>query len=397
MKNHILFLLPILALSACQNNKLTINITNPSDLDRSEVITIDLTNKNFSVDYGLAARSESDQIGVDLIDLDDDGFADQGLLLISLEANENRTYELVKDENQKIKKITQAEISVKNGGNWEGRKYLGGEFENITSLSVPASHTDHSFYIRYEGPGWESDKAAYRFYLDWRNGMDYFGKKTSEMVLQDVGQDGFDSYHEESDWGMDLLKVGKTLGLGSIGRYLNDSLYRFQSVDSVLCEITKDGFLESEITTNYYGWQTETEKTSLVSTLNIRGGSALTKHQISFTKPIEGFCTGLVISKGEEFIDKTVGDYRLLATFGSFSLNKDRMGLAIIVENNAVSQVFDGNGSHVVIFNPQNKITYYFMAAWEQDSSKIQSLEDFEALMESELIKLNQPLKIKFL
>ena len=33
------------------------------------------------------------------------------------------------------------------------------------------------------------------------------------MVLQDVGQDGYDSYHEMADWGMDVLKVGDAAGV----------------------------------------------------------------------------------------------------------------------------------------------------------------------------------------
>src|SRR4030042_5678723 len=86
-------------------------------------------------------------------------------------------------------KRTQAEISHKVGGRFVNRKYEGGIFQNITYLRVPPEPTDHSSYIRYEGPGWESDKVGYRFYLDWRNATDIFGKKTSDMVLQNVGQD----------------------------------------------------------------------------------------------------------------------------------------------------------------------------------------------------------------
>ena len=34
------------------------------------------------------------------------------------------------------------------------------------------------------------------------------------MVLPEVGLDGYDSYHEMSDWGADILKVGNRLGMG---------------------------------------------------------------------------------------------------------------------------------------------------------------------------------------
>ena len=94
---------------------------------------------------------------------------------------------------------------------------MGGSFKNVNHVTNPPQYTDHSEYIRYEGPGIESDMAGYRVYLDWRNGFDIFGKTTPGLVLQDVGQDGYDSYHEMSDWGADILKVGQSLGMGGYG------------------------------------------------------------------------------------------------------------------------------------------------------------------------------------
>ncbi|MEJ2307675.1 MAG: DUF4861 family protein, partial [candidate division WOR-3 bacterium] len=120
---------------------------------------------------------------------------------------------------QKYPKRTQAILSIKCGGEWKVNKYVGGTFKDTNSLKTPPGHTDHSEFIRFEGPGWESDKVGYRLYLDWRNGTDIFGKKVDDMVLQDVGQDGFESYHEMSPWGMDILKVGDALGIGAVGKW----------------------------------------------------------------------------------------------------------------------------------------------------------------------------------
>ena len=88
---------------------------------------------------------------------------------------------------------------------------LDGTFKNVTELKVPAEHTDHSWYIRYEGPGWESNKVGYRLYLDWRNCIDIFGKVTDSIILPKVGQDGFDSYHEKSRLGTRYFKSWKRI------------------------------------------------------------------------------------------------------------------------------------------------------------------------------------------
>ena len=86
---------------------------------------------------------------------------------------------------------TQAYLGLKEGGEWkwvtkangnEQYEYQGGVFKPVQSLKVDEKHTDHSFDIQFEGPGWESDKIGYRLYLDWRNAIDIFGKKTNKMV-----------------------------------------------------------------------------------------------------------------------------------------------------------------------------------------------------------------------
>src|SRR5690606_28045651 len=61
--------------------------------------------------------------------------------------------------------LAYAEISVNAGGKGVGRKYEGGgAFKNVSQPGVPKEHSDQSYYIRYEGRGWESDKVGYRLY-----------------------------------------------------------------------------------------------------------------------------------------------------------------------------------------------------------------------------------------
>lgn len=82
-----------------------------------------------------------------------------------------------------------AEISVKDDGKWENRKYIGGTaFKNVQTLKLAKEHTDHSFDIRYEGPGWESNKVGYRLYLDWRNAIDIFGKRPKKSFYLKWGR-----------------------------------------------------------------------------------------------------------------------------------------------------------------------------------------------------------------
>ncbi|MCH7413903.1 DUF4861 domain-containing protein [Belliella sp. R4-6] len=292
-------------------------------------------------------------------------------------------------------KRTQAELSHKFDGKFEDRKYVGGEFRNVDKLHVPAEHTDHSWFIRYEGPGWESDKVGYRFYLDWRNGVDVFGKKVTENVLQNVGQDGFDSYHEMSDWGMDVLKVAKSLGVGSIATFENELARRVDVTDSLYAEITNNGVIYSSILTKYFGWDIESGKTDLTSKISIHAGTRLTKQVLNSSAPIDNFATGLIKDKKAELI--TGGEdqkYGYLATYGKQSLNDDNLGIVVFFKNDQKIEITEDPFSHVVVLKPNdNSITYYFAAAWELEPEGITDLSGFKAYLDKTVLELSNPLQ----
>ncbi len=134
---------------------------------------------------------------------------------------------------------------MKFNSSYKDKKFTDEPFQNFTKVVVPQIHTDHDALFKYEGPGWESEKVGYRFYLDWRNATDIFGKKTDELVLHKVGINDIvakdDSYHEMQEWGMDIFKVGNTLGIGSIGMMKNDSIDMVSKTDEIICEIKHNG------------------------------------------------------------------------------------------------------------------------------------------------------------
>jgi len=195
-----------------------LGVSNPSEFARPDTL-ISLSLNELGVTAGPLQVWEGDTAQPSqLVDDDGDSNPDRLLFLANLGAAATQSYVIDRDESrQNLAPRTHAEVSIKEGGEWQEQVYVGGSFRNVDHVTTPPQYTDHSEYIRYEGPGIESDLVGYRVYLDWRNGFDIFGKKTSAMVLQDVGLDGYDSYHEMSDWGADILKVGLSLGIGGYG------------------------------------------------------------------------------------------------------------------------------------------------------------------------------------
>jgi hypothetical protein len=397
------------------SSDLTVEVSNPTDnsfidvairLDDPEFIkkinTPELAN--------FVVKAGEKLLPFQLIDNEKDGNIDQLLVLCNINKQEKYKIKIVPGTEEKpvFIKRTQAELSVKEGGKWEmvtkenGSRqfeYIGGIFKNIEKLRVPDEHTDHSFYIRYEGPGWESDKVGYRFYLDWRNATDIFGKKTTDMVLQNVGQDGFDSYHEESDWGMDILKVGESLGIGSIGYWNGKKALRVADTDSIICEIRQNGVIQSEIVTTYYGWNDAGKNLNLISRISIQAGSRLSLENIVLSEDIENICTGIVKHDSTQVLSSSTNseEWSYMATYGKQSLNNDYLGMVIFYKNSDLIEIQEDEYSHVLVLKPHNKtLDYYFGAVWAEDPDKISTQQLFLEYLNATLFQLNNPVIVNY-
>ncbi|MEO7975905.1 DUF4861 family protein [Flavobacterium sp.] len=292
---------------------------------------------------------------------------------------------------------TYAEISAKTDGKWENRKYIGGTvFKNVNQLKLSPEHTDHSFDIRYEGPGWESNKVGYRLYLDWRNAIDIFGKKTEAIILPEVGQDNFDSYHEMSDWGSDILKAGKGIGIGSIDRYLDNKKLHFYEVDSTIANV-ENKVKQSSVKIRYYGWKTASDKIDFTSELIIKPDQLYTEHKIKASKEIKGICTGIVKQKNTELLKKESKNkkWAYLATYGIQSLVPDKLGMAIFYETSTIENAVDAELDYLLVFKPATKaISFYFLGAWEQQPDGIKSQDEFVKYLNEKLELLNKKGKL---
>lgn len=297
-------------------------------------------------------------------------------------------------------KRTYAELSHKIGGYFEGHKYLGGySWVKPNYVQLAGDFRDHSYFIKYEGPGWESDKVAFRFYLDNRNAIDVFGKKTSDIVLPAVGVDGFDNYHKMADWGMDNMKVGKSLGIGSIAIWDGQKAIRVEKKDSMTCFIPADGKVRSQVRTDYYGWEANYIKCDLKLLITIDAGSRASHMELLVSRStVNELATGIIKSKDAELIvhyDEN-NTWSYIATFGKQSLNNDMQGLVVFARTKQIIKVAEDDLNHLFILKPENGyVDYYFMPTWELDKEPVATKEAFLKCVNEMLNKLNNPLTIR--
>ncbi len=382
-----------------------IELSNPSGFER--------TQQPYYVsfyDLGIEAN-EAENLGIELdgklvpsqiIDRSGDGENDGIFVLVDYAPAQTRELVIINSDAREATapKLTQAELSHRVGGHWQPRKknpdlqeYVGGEFKNVEQLTPPDQHTDHSWYIRYEGPGIESDKVGYRIYLDERNGFDIFGKTTHDMVLQNIGHDGFDSYHELSHWGMDILKVGSSLGAGGYGYWTGDAVQLVSDVEGWDARVIDNGNLYSAIQITYKDWQIAGQTLDLTADMSMHGGSRLVHTRLTLSEPLENIAIGLVKHPGTELIqgdiDITGKAYTYVASWGTQSLNNDKLGMALLFrKGDRMEQTVDDH-NYVSVMNAAGEdVDYYFLAAWEKELNGITSRDEFVAYLEKEVEKL---------
>ncbi len=404
----------IIIMSACQSDhqklplSFKVTVKNQNDFLIKDGV-VELSMKDIKAKFpdfnpeGCLIFDGDKQLPFQANDINGNFVRDELVFLVDLNAGETKEITVRYKEQGMVmthfKKRTQAELSRKFGGKWEGHKYIGGEFKNVSSLKVPPEATDHSFFIRYEGPGWESEKIAYRFYLDWRNAIDIFSKKTDTIVLQHVGLDGYESYQKPSDWGMDNFKVGNSLGIGSVAMWYNDKVNMVSVTDSVICRIALDGPVESMVKTNYYGWKVGDNKYDLQSQLSIFAGSRMTRHDLVLTGNNALLCTGIVRHDSVEVMTNEGPDAQWVyyATWGKQTLFNDSIGLAVLVNRDNLVKITEDSSSHVLVLKPENgKVRYYFLAAWEKEKNGIKTGKEFLEYLNRIDESLNKPILASF-
>ncbi|HOI28327.1 MAG TPA: DUF4861 domain-containing protein [Melioribacteraceae bacterium] len=324
--------------------------------------------------------------------------------LVTLKSNEKKTIQIKYGKGVKkseYKNETYAELAPKKGNIYQDGKFRGTQFEPVKNYKVPSIHKDHDALFKYEGPGWESEIVGYRFYLDWRNATDIFGKKMKKLVLKEVGIHDTvandDSYHKMQDWGMDIFKVGSTLGIGSIGMWNDGKVNMVSKTDSVIWKLIKNGPLKSEFTTSYYGWLVGSKKYDLNSRISISARSRMTRCDLTIDDA-ENIVTGLAKYEGTNFIKSDLkGNWQYIALYGKQTLADDDLGIALFYNKKNLSEITEDNISHIIKLVPKSsKVTYYFCAAWVQEPGGIKNEKEFVNYLNNTALMLSNPLTIEF-
>lgn len=376
-------------------------VSNPLNVKRDDLTCISQSDIgfNFSKDSAYVVKVANaviqSQLSACFTDNDSLGLA----LALPLAANENQTVDIYVKEHVNFADTntqarTQAELQVRVGGTFNADKLEKGDYASVKHYVLPKGHTVGNKLFKYEGFGWESESVAYRYYFDHRGSIDIFGKQKQGLFLNEIGTDD-DDYHVLDHWGMDILKVGPSLGLGGIGAWQNGRLFGANNFSEFSVDVHSKPLISS-IDLHYKDWLVADQKGDLALSLSIAANSLLTRVKASTTANIEHFATGIVKHDVEVIsqINKA-GKWSYVATWGEQSLAKDNLGMAIFVETKNLQTFVDDEHNELVIFNASTQpVYYYFSANWSASNEGAKTKAMFVDYLNNTVATLNQPIKV---
>ena len=318
---------------------------------------------------------------------------------VSLAPNETKTLSFVVltngSQEQQASDTAYAELAVRFGGTLDDKqRFKGGQYVQMDSFTLPSDHTIGNKLFKYEGFGWESELVGYRYYFDNRGAIDVFAKQKPGLALANVGLDGGD-YHALAPWGMDVLKVGGSLGLGAVAANHNDDIVKVSDFIGSKATIL-NGSVFSGVTLEAEGWKVGDKRYNLSANYRIAGGTRLTEvtafAQGSDSVNLSNWASGIVDHSVDVIDSSETGQWCYRASYGKQSLNDDNLGLALFYEckYNKLE-----NELNIAVSMNTNLAHYYFLAAWEAEDTRFSQQTGFVDYLDEVQTKLNNPITLK--
>ncbi len=422
MKNikYILLFVAAAFLFSCEKEAV-FSVTNPSDAERTDeilVITKDELAQKVDLHEGLLPvfkLEDGNVVSSQADDLDGDGSWDEVALDLDFKGGET-------------KKINVSFVSEDNYPQFEKRTNLrlgivqdDGSFKEVDEYRALPCNDGFEIIAQAESVSWENDKMAFRVYFDCRNVKDLFGKLKPGLILDKIQTPEMGSYHDLSDWGMDILHCGSSLGSGGLALLKNDSLYRLGSTDVYEYKKIVEGPVRSVFELRYKGWHVDNDDLQAVERISVYPGKYWFQSDVTVVGCPEGsqIVTGIVTTqlKREPFQFKAA-DFQCIGTHDVQSLNNDELGMAVIVPLASAGKI--GRASDINFYklgyktvveksfsniisetyyigqkcNSGQPARHYFFAVWGLEKDQWKTEEGFKEYLRDQMTKLSNEIVI---
>lgn len=348
-----------------------IQVTNPTDENREEVISIpyDSFAKHFGIDTVFSIRDKS-----------------SGQLLV---------HQLEKLGTTKAKNVL---IQVKIAPNSNLQLTVNTEKATVLKSKTYARYVPE----RFDDFAWENDLVAFRMYgkaLEGRSddaqGMDYWAKRTEDLVINKWYRQN--DYHKDHGEGMDYYAVGQTLGAGDLAIYYNDKIQFTKHYRQY--QVLDNGPLRSSFRLTFEPQNIEGKMISLTKTISIDAGQQFNRIEVSLNNK-NAKTTPVVIGVAKRNESNPKFDYdgsdKTLWYWEPDINDAGHTGVALFVPKAKVQFIPNNLKQYLLKTEVKNgnSFVYYNGAAWSK-AGKITSANQWEDYVEDFAESIKKPLKIK--
>ncbi len=399
--------------------QIAIDFTNPLRESRKDELIV-MTRTDWQKRLGTIPAGKYVQLSdaghlpvvVQFDDLDGDGIWDETCMVHSFTASETwRVLATVTDQPATIKAVVRAHVRMR-------AKRTDDSFApSQDTASMPAGNLPTDFSRHRlppwltEGPAWENDKVAYRLYFDTRNGKDIYGKRIPAMVMDFVGVNPDSNYHQLDYWGMDILKVGNSLGAGSLAmsiprQHQKDTLIRLggMQVKKETYRELANGPLRAVFRLDY-DWVVDGKPVKVTEEISISAGQYFYTSKVI----VRGAPGGARLVTGiANFYSNTPGHLakdaaQVLYSYGHQSENHDLLGMSILVGNKDYPTMgsrpavgTDVTNTYTVAqkISGDRPLYFRYYTCWEKTDQRFASRTYFVKLLQQETGKFSHPITI---
>lgn len=238
-------------IAVAESRSLDVTVTNTLDTDRQgHPVIVDLDKHAAGLDITKAtATIGGREIATQLDDLDNDGIADELVMVIDIPANDAATINVTLDTEgtqSQYEPATYAYIKLRD----EKKTHV-----KVDAISFPGDIDVKTTYNSIYGHGavMEGLHNALRIYMDNRQSIDLYGKSTPRLELDVTG---FYTTPEQlaEGYGRDILWAGKSVAAGSFRGYRNGAPCTIDTVASRGQSVIVTGPLRSIVEVTDKDW-----------------------------------------------------------------------------------------------------------------------------------------------
>lgn len=403
---HLFFILTMVfpSLGFCQSGKMLITNSSGVSLQAEPVVLTRKTVESFveiptSNSKAMLVRVKGKDIPAQLDDLDRDGQWDELAFQLDIERNSSVEIRLKWIDTAEVPRFDRRVMAFLGVSDRQDGKFESRSFE-VSPENWQAREQPPRYHL--EGPVWENDKVGFRYFFDSRHRPEFFGKRTTRLILDSIGLSNT-HFSQLQNWGMRVFDSDAGLGIGGLALVEKGEVFPIRKSEPVQFIQIANGPCRAMFDLVFENWKVNGNSYQLRQRISIWTGKYGYKNEImlsGFTGP-RTLAVGIGGPKVEaQPVYKSLSaNWSGFFTHGRQSENGDVVGLGFLMETKG----FDGfaetqryqplpknddslSHSHFVQLKVRSGVPteVYVFGAWEKTDLKFGNTRYFLDLLQEE-------------